>query len=478
MKQMTHPAASGTAAAAALLILSASAVQALEVGDSAPALSVDEWLQGEPVQLAGDAQDRIYVVEFWATWCFPCVESIPHLNALQQQYQDKNVKIIGVTDEEPAFVRQFLAENELAYRVARDNNKETWDAYARAFGVEQIPHAFVISEGRIMWHGHPLQGLDETLEQLVNNSYNLEETRATLAAAQEAEEFQQLLPLWAETYVTLARYGRDTERADRLAAEIEAHGHHDVLLLNLLAWQIAVTEELKHRDLDFALRLSGKAKELSEGKDADILDTHARVLYELGHVDEAIAQQREAIAVCDDPRLREVLREHLAQMGAEEEELVADAVPERNVEDLAQIYIRLAVSGADNAQAQRVGAKILNHEAPEVQTLNGLSWFILTETPLAFEDYGFALQLAEKARELTNAEDADILDTYALALFMNQDIEGAIEEQERGLEICSEPALRGAMEQRLRLYRQFQERDEERHAPTQVVVDQLRTLNA
>ena len=64
----------------------------LKVGDPAPPLSVELWLKGEPVNEF--KRGTVYVVEFWATWCSPCVAAIPHLNQLQKDHP--SAVVIGV----------------------------------------------------------------------------------------------------------------------------------------------------------------------------------------------------------------------------------------------------------------------------------------------------------------------------------------------------------------------------------------------
>src|SRR5688572_13647493 len=69
---------------------------ALNVGDKAPALKVERWVKGAPVK--SFEKGRVYVVEFWATWCGPCVSSIPHMTELQQKH--KGLTVIGVAASE------------------------------------------------------------------------------------------------------------------------------------------------------------------------------------------------------------------------------------------------------------------------------------------------------------------------------------------------------------------------------------------
>lgn len=137
------------------------APSSLRLGDQAPELNLT-FVKGEPVTLAEGKGTDVYIVEFWATWCGPCLTSIPHLTELQKKYGDKGLVIVGVTDEDPADVNPFLAKmgEKMDYRVAIDRNKATNKALMVPFRQEGIPHAFVIDKlGRIVWHGHPMDPL-------------------------------------------------------------------------------------------------------------------------------------------------------------------------------------------------------------------------------------------------------------------------------------------------------------------------------
>ena len=68
----------------------------LKVGSAAPKLSVEKWMKGD--QVKGLEAGKVYMVEFWATWCPPCLDSIPHLTELQKSH--KELVVIGMASSE------------------------------------------------------------------------------------------------------------------------------------------------------------------------------------------------------------------------------------------------------------------------------------------------------------------------------------------------------------------------------------------
>ncbi len=133
----------------------------LKVGDLAPALSTGEWLKGEPVKRF--EKGTVYLVEFWATWCGPCVKSIPHLTELQKKYP--KLVIIGqnCSERDQSIAKGFVDKQgaSMDYRVALDDtSKEPGGAmykeWMNASGARGIPHAFLVDQNkRIAWAGHP-----------------------------------------------------------------------------------------------------------------------------------------------------------------------------------------------------------------------------------------------------------------------------------------------------------------------------------
>lgn len=150
-------------------VFSAASVSfAAKVGDPAAPLAVKEWVKGKSV----DVKDgkNVYVVEFWATWCPPCRTSIPHLTEIQKKFKDKGVVVIGVSTEKLDTVKKFVEKqgDNMNYTVAIDDGGKTSKGYMTAYNQNGIPHAFIVGkDGNVVWHGHPMSGLDKAIEKIV-----------------------------------------------------------------------------------------------------------------------------------------------------------------------------------------------------------------------------------------------------------------------------------------------------------------------
>jgi thiol-disulfide isomerase/thioredoxin len=299
-------------AAACLLLLATHTAGAAALGDPAAPLSIASWVKGEAVTLADLKGKQVAVVEFWATWCPPCRETIPALTKLQKQFE-KDVVFIGVSDEEAATVKPFVDKmgEKMEYRVAVDKEQGTMRDYMAAYGQNGIPTAFIVDkESKIVWVGSPMDPMfPETIAAVVAGGYDFKQAEAKAKAKAEQRAKMQAV---VEEYFGLLGSGENKERADTLGSELFEFIKGDPRMLGGLAWQIAAYPGLKRRDLDLALKAAVRARELTEDKDGDMLDTHARVLFELGKVDDAIATQKLALAVANEEQ-REVFAGNLKQ---------------------------------------------------------------------------------------------------------------------------------------------------------------------
>jgi thiol-disulfide isomerase/thioredoxin len=100
----------------------------LEQSQQPPALEVDQWINSEPLTLA-DLKGKIVVLDFWATWCGPCLRSVPHTNEMAEKYGD-DVVIIGICNKRGAEKMQETAlEHGIKYPIAIDVNGNTVESY-------------------------------------------------------------------------------------------------------------------------------------------------------------------------------------------------------------------------------------------------------------------------------------------------------------------------------------------------------------
>lgn len=338
----------------------------LSIGDPAPPLDLKEFIKGKPVAIE---KGRVYVIEFWATWCGPCVESIPHLTKLQEKH--KNIHIIGISDEDAATVKPFVEKmgDKMDYRVAIDkpagaagnakpdkqgaeeSEGRTARAWMDASGQSGIPTAFIVGrEGRIAWLGHPIE-MDKVLEEVVAGTFDLQ------AAAKEYKEKQTLIRKLRDLRTRIAEAQRDggdkavlklldeaildsaklepTLGLHRFAllckdqaknAEAVEYGRRlvdrvvrdDFNALGNLAWLVVQPETPKPTPAlaKLALQAALRADALAERKDANTADTLARAYFVNGNAKKAVETQERALKLAvgtplqGNPELKDRLEEY------------------------------------------------------------------------------------------------------------------------------------------------------------------------
>jgi thiol-disulfide isomerase/thioredoxin len=325
------------------------------IGSQAPDLDIEYWVSdnfGLLPHTTKIEKGSIYVIEFWATWCGPCIAAMPHISELQEKHSVDNVQIISVSDEDLDTVTKFL-EGSVAgdpdgktyeeltsnYSLTIDPDKSVFKDYFAAAQRTGIPCAFLIGKtGLVEWIGHPMK-LDTPLEKVVSGEWDREAFAAQFKKA-EAENrrkamLSQKLNLAMRGIGEQMRSG-NPEKAlelidnliddaqfkpmkkqlsmsrmgilisgnlDEAPGELEKftnQNKNDAMALNSMAWSIYEKHEKRGDVSSGILKQAKKTAEAAVKAAPDngaILDTLAHFIYVVdGNLDKAIKIQKKAVA--------------------------------------------------------------------------------------------------------------------------------------------------------------------------------------
>lgn len=149
-----------------VFLASSAAFASGEIGQSAPEVFINKWFTANPPQIK-NLTGRVCLLEFWATWCRPCVESVPDLNKLYDEYAPKGLELIALSqDYSEDKLATFVKAQNIRYSVALDNG--TVDLY----GITGYPTTVLINHtGQIVWRGHPwTRGLEKQTKKALSNA--------------------------------------------------------------------------------------------------------------------------------------------------------------------------------------------------------------------------------------------------------------------------------------------------------------------
>ncbi|MCK6455919.1 MAG: TlpA family protein disulfide reductase [Phycisphaerae bacterium] len=301
-----------------------------KLGDKSPPIIVEQWVSGKPNVLPGQsgADKHVFVLEFWATWCGPCRQTIPHLNKLHEKLRGKGLIVLGLSNEEPEVISAYLKKNKMQYAVGAYSEESDTSAWMKE--VDGIPTAYVIDRaGKVVWTGHPLAGMDEVVEKVIAGTYDVAAARKQAADARRLIEIQgnvreafrgrnysralELIDQWIAIqkdnpqpyYIRqeiLRAMDRPASQREEVAAAMEAAVQDNAESLRSVAIIELGKGAIAERDPVRALRAARRSVELTQGKDAECLQTLAHVQATLGLIDEAIETQRAAVQLLgDDP---------------------------------------------------------------------------------------------------------------------------------------------------------------------------------
>ena len=130
------------------------AVRPLGPGDVAPPLALPrvdargQVTAADPVVLE-DLRGKVVLIDFWATWCGPCIQSMPALRSLDERFGDRGFEILSVNTDDPAQARRLLSSHRLDATLVVDPG-----GAAEAYKVTMFPHLVVVDRAGLVRKVH------------------------------------------------------------------------------------------------------------------------------------------------------------------------------------------------------------------------------------------------------------------------------------------------------------------------------------
>lgn len=129
------------------------------IDKKAPELNITQWISEQP-----DTEGKFILIDFWGTWCGPCIKGIPDMNEYQIEFKDKLV-VIGISEESIEKVKAFK-KAKMEYSSGIDTNGTLNTAYE----IQGIPHVVLIDpKGIVRWEGFPFLGGHELTSKVIED---------------------------------------------------------------------------------------------------------------------------------------------------------------------------------------------------------------------------------------------------------------------------------------------------------------------
>jgi hypothetical protein len=270
------------------------------------------------------------------------------------------------------------------YRVAIDDDHKTAAHYMQAYGIDGIPHSFVVRDKKVLWQGHPMAGLDKALEEIIANRYDLTKAKAKLKAEAQYDQFRE------------AAAEGDDSKADELVKQLQTAFKEGVFPGESFD---PVKEKKELRVAALSDQFRGAVFEEKEKEAGEIGKT-------LQKVDPSVNLQE----LRDDVALRKLVGKYMG-----------------------------AATGKGPAEDQeKLGKELLAKVKNQAELANNVAWAILTDKEVVHRDRALALQMARQACEDSQWKRSVFIDTYARALFDSGKKEEAIAQKEKALALSPE----------------------------------------
>jgi thiol-disulfide isomerase/thioredoxin len=270
---------------------------ALWFDSDAPNLQVDTWTTGTPITKFESGQ--VYIVEFWATWCGPCIQAFVHLSELKSQYNDKiqiiGVNVLDIQDGESQTARndrvtRFVSQHKDAIdcAIAVEQGDTIGNEWLIAAGQYDVPISFIVNKhGRIAWFGHP-DFIEEPVAQILSGNYN---SGNHAEAAEEVYRVNQ----WFSHFGPMLHEDDPSKGFAFLSMFIENELSDEPNMLRSFSRKIVHSKKIKNIDYKVAIRAAVLACEATDWEFARNIESLAHVYSLAGEFDKAVETMHLAI---------------------------------------------------------------------------------------------------------------------------------------------------------------------------------------
>lgn len=313
-----------------VLALVSGMVYGANIGEKAPPIRLETWLNGAGADPSVPDGARVMVVVFWATWCPASGMSVPALNRVARSLSDRNVTVLALTSESAEDVQAFLDERKTMFAIGLDTDGVVRKQYMRES--DGIPAAFIVdAKGLVAWAGHPMAGLERVLGKILDGTFDRGLSEKTAQAEKELQAALQIQDYDAalatldaliemepdnfqyHTAKTLAlnRLGRTDPDILKAVFKRWAAGCKDCaegLRRLVLTWR---QQDYAARDPEAIMGAARRAWTLAGPGHEEVAAMMAQVQMDFGMIEAAVDTLKKGLAAADDASVKEALQEQI-----------------------------------------------------------------------------------------------------------------------------------------------------------------------
>lgn len=179
------------------LIITSNAISQIKAGEKATDLNITNWIENVPANKS--LKGKFLVLDFWATWCAPCLGGVPHMNELVKANKNNaDLVFLAITDEKESKVRQLLPRVPFSSVVVSDVTSKTFDDY----GITSIPYCVLIDDKMVVkWAGEAGMLTNDMIRQLVQREeIAVQGSRAATSSGGDRQVYEALNAMYVAAF--------------------------------------------------------------------------------------------------------------------------------------------------------------------------------------------------------------------------------------------------------------------------------------